>query len=401
VGVYAMLYINEKNKVLFDRFVQILSARGMDNVSPVGSIGEIPITSKAIYLTDVEIDFAVENNQSLLSELRARKVIKAIFIKFSTPRFLVNEYLNGSVIEVEVPICKTSNQILTEYYLNYILEFIIEKLPNLPCGVKSHDTIGLIKKLGTSDVTVLINGPTGTGKEVASNLIHNFSKRRDAPFLAVNCAAIPDQMLESTLFGHEKGSFTGAMQSNSGLIRAANNGTLLLDEISEMPLALQSKLLRFVQEKKVMPIGGTKEHEVNVRILATTNRNMYDEVKAGNFREDLFYRLNVFPLNTLALNQRIWDIPAIVAHFLFNLDKSNTEKTEISNGTFELLMEHDWPGNVRELFNVIQRAMLLCSSGIIKGQDLVFDDSSNSKILNTAEALAAKFKDQKINEVQV
>ena len=373
----------------------------MDNVSPVGSIGEIPITSKAIYLTDVEIDFAVENNQSLLSELRARKVIKAIFIKFSTPRFLVNEYLNGSVIEVEVPICKTSNQILTEYYLNYILEFIIEKLPNLPCGVKSHDTIGLIKKLGTSDVTVLINGPTGTGKEVASNLIHNFSKRRDAPFLAVNCAAIPDQMLESTLFGHEKGSFTGAMQSNSGLIRAANNGTLLLDEISEMPLALQSKLLRFVQEKKVMPIGGTKEHEVNVRILATTNRNMYDEVKAGNFREDLFYRLNVFPLNTLALNQRIWDIPAIVAHFLFNLDKSNTEKTEISNGTFELLMEHDWPGNVRELFNVIQRAMLLCSSGIIKGQDLVFDDSSNSKILNTAEALAAKFKDQKINEVQV
>ena len=144
-----MLYINEKNKVLFDRLVQILSARGMDNVSPVGSIGEIPITSKAIYLTDAEIDFAVGNNQSLLSELRARKVIKAIFVKFSAPRFLVNEYLNGGIIEVEIPICEASDEFLTEYYLNYILEFILEKLPNLPCGVKkSHDTISLIKKLG-------------------------------------------------------------------------------------------------------------------------------------------------------------------------------------------------------------------------------------------------------------
>ena len=143
-------------------------------------------------------------------------------------------------------------------------------------------------------MTVLISGPSGTGKEVISNLIHNFSSRSDLPFVALNCAAIPEQMLESILFGHEKGAFTGAIQSNQGLLRAADGGTILLDEISEMPISLQSKLLRVIQEKRVMPIGSSSEVDVNVRIVATTNRNLITEVKLGNFREDLFYRLNAF-----------------------------------------------------------------------------------------------------------
>ncbi len=162
----------------------------------------------------------------------------------------------------------------------------------------------------------MINGASGTGKEVISNLIHSFSSRQEKPFIALNCAAIPEQMLESILFGHEKGAFTGAINSNLGLLRAADCGTILLDEISEMPLNLQSKLLRVIQEKRVMPIGSSSEVKVDVRIVATTNRNMFDEVKSGNFREDLFYRLNVFPINNLNLSERIEDLISIVAHML-------------------------------------------------------------------------------------
>ena len=152
--------------------------------------------------------------------------------------------------------------------------------PNLPCA-SEHSTrlVNLVRKIATTDATVLINGPTGSGKEVLSSLIHAFSNRQNNPFVALNCAAIPDQMLESILFGHEKGAFTGAVQANKGLVRAADTGTILLDEISEMPLNLQSKLLRVIQEKQVLPIGASTEAEVDVRILATTNRNMFDEVK--------------------------------------------------------------------------------------------------------------------------
>ena len=193
-----------------------------------------------------------------------------------------------------------------------------------------------------------------------SNLIHHFSNRADKAFVAVNCAAIPDQMLEFMLFGHEKGAFTGAVQPNEGLLRAANEGTVLLDEISEMPLALQAKLLRVIQEKKVMPIGSSKEVSVDVRIVATTNRDMAEEVREGKFREDLYYRLNVFPINTLRLIDRNSDIPAIVANILYSMDKDKEEKVKISAQVFEKLMEYNWPGNVRELYNVVQRATILC-----------------------------------------
>ena len=182
---------------------------------------------------------------------------------------------------------------------------MLQNQPNLPCASEqSAKLVNLVRKISVTDATVLINGPTGSGKEVLSSLIHAFSNRSDKPFIALNCAAIPDQMLESILFGHEKGAFTGAVQANQGLVRAADTGTILLDEISEMPLNLQSKLLRVIQEKQVLPIGSSSEVEVDVRIIATTNRNMFNEVKLGNFREDLFYRLNVFPINNLSLAAR-------------------------------------------------------------------------------------------------
>ena len=264
---------------------------------------------------------------------------------------------------------------------------------------KSVKLTALVRKLATTDATVLVNGPTGTGKELVSNLVHHFSNRRENAFVAVNCAAIPDQMLESMLFGHEKGAFTGAVQPNKGLLRAADQGTVLLDEISEMPLTLQAKLLRVIQEKKVMPIGTSQEIDVDVRIVATTNRNMLDEVKKGNFREDLYYRLNVFPVNTLHLSERRSDIPSIVANMLYKMDLDYDEKTKICSEALVQLENYDWPGNVRELHNVIQRAKILCSNGEIQTADLIFDSFANDQTTNTAEALAAKFRNNVSDEV--
>jgi two-component system response regulator FlrC len=224
------------------------------------------------------------------------------------------------------------------------LELILHKEPNLPCASeKTKKLVNLVKKISSTNATVLINGASGTGKEVISQLIHSFSDRRENSFIALNCAAIPDQMLESILFGHEKGAFTGAVTANQGLLRAADNGTILLDEISEMPINLQSKLLRVIQEKRVMPIGSSSEVEVNVRILATTNRNMFNEVKSGNFREDLFYRLNVFPLNNLRLSERIDDVIPIVAHMLGKELLENAEIYKITEDALSSLMQHSWP----------------------------------------------------------
>ena len=301
---------------------------------------------------------------------------------------------------MKVPVLGKNGKAQVNFFLNYFIEQVVQNLPNLPCSdEQSIKLTSLIKKIATTDATVLVNGPTGTGKEVISNIIHHFSNRREQAFVAVNCAAIPDQMLESMLFGHEKGSFTGAVQPNQGLLRAADKGTVLLDEISEMPIALQAKLLRVIQEKKVMPIGSSQEVEVNVRIVATTNRNMLEEAKLGRFREDLFYRLNVFPVNPLKLSDRRDDIPTIVAHMLYNMDIDNDLKTKISSGALKDLENYHWPGNVRELHNVIQRAKILCTNCEILSSDLIFDSVETGQSTNTAEVLAAKFQKTASDEV--
>ena len=310
------------------------------------------------------------------------------------------KFLNGGITIVRIPESYGSGDVQRLFYLHYFIDHVLVNLPNLPCSdVESASLISLIKKIASTDATVLVNGPTGTGKEVVSNLIHHFSNRGENAFVAVNCAAIPDQMLESMLFGHEKGAFTGAVQPNKGLLRAADKGTVLLDEISEMPLALQAKLLRVIQEKKVMPIGSSQEVSVDVRIVATTNRNMLEEVKLGNFREDLYYRLNVFPLNTLSLSKRQGDIPAIVANILFNMDIQTEFKTKISKEALNKLQAYTWPGNVRELYNVIQRAKILCSDREILISDLIFDSEITDHQINTAEVLASKFNNKFSDEV--
>jgi two-component system response regulator FlrC len=237
----------------------------------------------------------------------------------------------------------------------------------------------MAEKVAKTDVTVFIHGPTGTGKEVISNYIHQNSVRSAKPFVAINCAAIPENMLEAMLFGHEKGAFTGASSANKGIFRAADTGTLLLDEISEMPLSLQAKLLRVLQEKKVTPIGGQRDIDVDVRVIATTNRNMIEEVKEKKFREDLYYRLNVFPIETLNLSERTEDIIPISMALL----KKHTEIGKIpfiTDSAKKILTSYDWPGNVRELENVLQRAIVLSDEKIIDESHIMIDVSCNTNL---------------------
>ncbi|AGI68513.1 putative transcriptional regulatory protein [Octadecabacter antarcticus 307] len=231
----------------------------------------------------------------------------------------------------------------------------------------------LAARVANSDVSVFINGPTGSGKEIMARFMHDQSPRQEKAFIAINCAAIPDNMLEAMMFGHEKGAFTGASTTNVGVIRAADGGTLLLDEISEMSLQLQAKLLRAIQELTVTPVGGTKSIKVDVRILATSNRDMATECRAGRFRDDLFYRLNVFPIGTQALCDRPEDIKPIAQELIMRHVKNVTEIPMLSNCAVDALQAHSWPGNVRELENVIQRALVLKSSSIITSDSIMID----------------------------
>lgn len=235
----------------------------------------------------------------------------------------------------------------------------------------SRQLLALATRVAQSDSTVLVSGESGTGKEVLARFIHQQSPRAAKPFIAINCAAIPDNMLEATLFGHEKGAFTGAIATQPGKFELAEGGTLLLDEISEMPLALQAKLLRVLQEREVERVGGRKPIPLDIRVIATTNRDLAGEVRNGRFREDLFYRLSVFPLAWPALRDRPADIVPLAERLLANHAlKMRQPSAKLTAAARQCLISHDWPGNVRELDNAIQRALILQQGGLIHPKDL-------------------------------
>ncbi len=222
------------------------------------------------------------------------------------------------------------------------------------------------KMVARSDVSVLITGDSGTGKELLADAIHTISKRNNHPFIPINCGAIPPDLLESELFGHKKGAFTGAQRDYQGLFQAANRGTLFLDEIGDMPLALQVKLLRVLQEEKVRPVGATEQIPIDVRVIAATHRNIEEKIQSGEFREDLYYRLNVVNLQLPPLSKRKEDIPLLVNHFLAKVaDRNNDAPRKFSKESMQLLMQHEWPGNIRQLENLVEKMVALSPNKVI------------------------------------
>ena len=349
----------------------IFKILGSDELSQINS-------PKSVLICDKRFEESVKGKSSLLKLARNIGSTKIIILNSdTTENYSMESDMGGSFVNISF---KEMDEV--------IKEIIFQEISTKKYSFSDSKTVSLIKiaeKVASTDVTVFIHGPTGTGKEVISNYIHQKSERSENPFIAVNCAAIPENMLEAMLFGHEKGAFTGASSANKGIFRAADTGTLLLDEISEMPLSLQAKLLRVLQEKKVTPIGGQRDIDVDVRVIATTNRNMINEVKEKKFREDLYYRLNVFPIGTLNLSERKDDIiPISVALLKRHSEKSNLPY--IDKSAQNIIKNYVWPGNVRELENVLQRAIVLCDNKVISEKDIMIDLSEeNNFFSNTNE----------------
>jgi two-component system response regulator FlrC len=276
-----------------------------------------------------------------------------------------------------------------EVLVNMVGRYVAPE-PTLICqpvaeAASSQQLLRLAAKVARSDANVMVLGPSGAGKEVLARYIHQQSGRADGPFVAINCAAIPDNMLESTLFGYEKGAFTGAIQGCPGKFEQAQHGTILLDEISEMDLNLQAKLLRVIQEREVERLGSRKTIHLDVRVLATSNRDLKQAVARGEFREDLFYRLNVFPLVWPALAQRPEDIVPLAQHLLTrHCQQQGRLQPQLSAAASARLLQHRWPGNVRELDNVMQRALIICDGQTIEADDILLEMGLSVDAVNSS-----------------
>jgi len=299
------------------------------------------------------------------------KIPMLLMTAYATIDNAVNAIKMGAVDYLAKPFAP---EVLLNQVSRYMKPKLVQDQP-IVADDKSLALLSLAKKVAASDASVMIMGPSGSGKEVLARYIHQNSNRVDGPFVAINCAAIPENMLEATLFGYEKGAFTGAYQACPGKFEQAQGGTLLLDEISEMEIGLQAKLLRVLQEREVERIGGRKNIKLDVRVLATSNRDLKSMAASGEFREDLYYRINVFPLIWPALNQRPADILPLARHLLLRHATTSglAEVPELEESAARRLLTHRWPGNVRELDNVIQRALILFNGDSITATDIIID----------------------------
>ncbi len=322
----------------------------------------------ALVISDVNMPGM--DGHALLAQIRSRypQVPVLLMTAFGAVDRAVEAMRRGAVDYLLKPF---EPRLLLELVARHACGVVAEQEGPVACEPASRELLALAARVARSESTVLICGESGTGKEVLARYIHQQSPRAGKAFIAINCAAIPDNMLEATLFGHEKGAFTGAIASQPGKFEQADGGTLLLDEISEMPLGLQAKLLRVLQEREVERVGGRKPIALDIRIVATTNRDLAREVAEGRFREDLFYRLSVFPLGWPPLRERPADIVPLAERLLArHAGKMQLGTARLSESARRALLAHAWPGNVRELDNAIQRALILQQGGVIEAEDL-------------------------------
>jgi len=375
---------NNLCNLLENRDVTVIKA-GSDSSKPdFLGIDLVGYNANTMVCSDI-FEKEIGGSSKLVSLARQAKLTKVIIITESklVAGIDIQDDLGGALKRITV------EDFTDPYSLELIFNVCCPDVLFSAGDIKTFELLSLARRVANTDVTVFINGPTGSGKEVLANYLHENSNRKEEPFVAVNCAAIPENMLEAILFGHEKGAFTGASNANKGIFRAADKGTLLLDEISEMPLSLQAKLLRVLQERKVTPVGGQRDIEVDVRVLATSNRDMASEVNQSRFREDLYYRLNVFPLQTKKLSDRKDDILPISIKILDKHNKENGTIPFITPDARDLLLKHDWPGNVRELENTLQRALVLSGGKAIDQMSIMIDKSlSNINENLSVETLA-------------
>ena len=312
--------------------------------------------------------------KAVVEMVKKRGAKAIVIVDEAAEAFRVERSMNGALLRVSMPV--VADDMAQSFIFALVASFITDGDSTIAADPVSVDLLKLGDRVARAQVNVFVNGPTGSGKEVLAQYIHKKSSRAEKPFVAINCAAIPENMLEALLFGHKKGAFTGASTSSDGIFQAADGGTLLLDEVSEMSMPLQAKLLRVLQERSVVPLGASAPIPVDVRTLATSNRNIPMEIRRGRFREDLYFRLNVFPLATKALNERLQDIIPIAAELLVRHQSDLENFPTISGPALQRLLEYSWPGNVRELENVIQRATVLRNSNIIEFEDIMIDTPS-------------------------
>src|SRR5450755_1163116 len=359
----------EDDAALREALVDTLRAAGLAALAAPDAPGALQLLqSEEIALVISDVQMPGPNGYQLLSSIRQ--------LRPDLPVVLMTAY--GTVAQAVAAMREgATDYIVKPFDAQALIEMAQRQLaarvtPNELIAVdpESKRLVGLARKIAANDATVLITGESGTGKEVYARFIRDNSMRADKPFVAINCAAIPENMLEASLFGHEKGAFTGALAAHAGKFEQAQGGTLLLDEISEMDLGLQAKILRVLQEREVERLGSTRTISLDVRVIATSNRDLPEEVRATRFRADLFYRLNVMSLRLPSLRERRGDILPLARRAMQACARPGQAALSLSADAESKLMSYDWPGNARELNNIVQRAAWLAAGGIINALDL-------------------------------
>jgi DNA-binding NtrC family response regulator len=393
--------IIDDDPVILEVISEILRTSGYEvAVAPDGESGIKELDNDYYDLVLTDLMMPNGDGMDVLNHVVTQlpKTMCIIFTGYGTIKSSVDAIKNGAFDYIAKPITSDELLVVMEKALKFksLEEENIRLKRELRQRYRYNNLIGtsealktvydLIEKVADTDSTILISGASGTGKELIARAIHYNSSLSNKPLVVINCGAIPEQLLESELFGHEKGSFTGAYKSRIGRFEMANGGTIFLDEIGEMSPALQVKLLRVLQEQKFERVGGTKTIHVDVRIIAATNKNLTVAINKGKFREDLYYRLNVIPIKVPPLKKRKSDIPLLIDLFIKKFQKGKTKRiTGFSPHAMDAMLDYDWPGNVRELENVIKRLIILCDSQVVNFDDLPDHIQQNTRSIEPGE----------------